>query len=161
MKNTGKRDKGLTLIELMVTIAIIGILSAIAIPSYSYYTRVTKRSAAKSSVQQVRGLLEQYYTNNKSYTTDLTNLGFNNSPLEVDKNDQEVSAAKAVYEITVNTAAAGSMKYCKANCDYEVVATAKNTQTKDTNCAVFVFNSLGQKTSYDSSGNSSTSKGCW
>lgn len=158
MKLTHRKQSGLTLIELMVTIAIVGILAAIAIPSYSYYTLTTKRSAAKSSLQQVRGLLEQYYTNDKVYTTNLTDLGFQNSPLEINKTGDEVAAGSSdiVYEIAIHTGAA--IAYC-SNCDYEVVATAKNTQTKDTNCAIFWFSSLGQKGSVKNGGGSST--GCW
>lgn len=159
-----RKKAGLTLIELVVTIAIVGILAAIAIPSYEYYTQTSKRSAAKGALQQVRGLEEQYYTNNKSYTSNLTNLGFNNSPVEIDKTGNAVAAgsSKIVYEISVNLS--GSLKYCNSSCDYEVVATAKNTQVNDKKgaCAVLWFNSLGQKGSAKLDGTDTTSTAdCW
>lgn len=163
MRQIINRNSGLTLIELMVTVAIVGILAGIGIPSYNYYTRTTKRSAAKTSVQQVRGLLEQYYTNNKQYTDNLVNLGFNNTPLYIDKNGNEVASTSSnvVYEITINTTKANDMTYCTTNCDYEVVATAKNTQaTDDAQCGIFIFDSLGQKLSYNPSTTSYTT-GCW
>lgn len=159
MKHHVKRQYGLTLIELMVTIAIIGILVGIAIPSYDYYTRTTKRATAKTALQQVRGLLEQYYTNNKSYTTNFADLGFQNTPLEINKTGAEVAAGSAgiIYEVTINTS---NLKYC-ASCDYEVVATAKNDQTKDKSgdCTVLWFNSLGQKGSANASGTPTSD--CW
>lgn len=157
-RKSSKQQQGLTLIEVIVTVAIIGILAAIAIPSYEHYTTKTKRDGGKTSVQRVRGLLEQYYVNNKSYTDDLTALGFSNSPLNVDKTGEEVAAGSAntVYQVSVNTKAAGTLTYC-ASCNYEIVATPKNTQaTNDTDCKILWFGSLGNKGATGSKGTA-----CW
>lgn len=157
------RNAGLTLIELIVTIAIVGILTAIGIPSYNYYIQTANRSQAKSSLQQIRGLEEQFYTNTKVYTSDLTKLGFSNSPLYIDKNGQGLAANSlaAKYKISVDTT---NLKYCAAGCEYEIVATAQNNQVNDKSgdCAILWFNSLGQKGSAKLNGTDTTSTAnCW
>lgn len=56
-----KADKGFTLIELMIVVAIIAILAAIAIPSYQRYVLRTHRSAAMSALQGLAQAMERYY----------------------------------------------------------------------------------------------------
>lgn len=157
MKWTYRKQFGLTLIEVLVTIAIVGILAGIAIPSYERYTRNTKRAGVKTTVEQVRGLLEQYYVNNKSYTDDLTKLGFASNPVNVSSNGDVVAAGSPdiVYQVSVNTQTAGTITYC-ASCLYEVVAAPQNTQVNDTDCATLWFGSTGQKSATGPKGSA-----CW
>lgn len=61
---------GFTLIELMVTVAIIGILAAIVIPNYSDYVRRSSLSEAFSALSDARVKLEQFYQSNRNYGTE-------------------------------------------------------------------------------------------
>jgi type IV pilus assembly protein PilE len=61
------RCSGFTLIELMVTVAIIGILAAIALPSYSAYVTRGKIPEATSNLAMKRVQMEQYFQDNKTY----------------------------------------------------------------------------------------------
>lgn len=64
-----RAQTGVTLIELMVTVAIVGILAAIAYPSYRNSVVKTHRRAAETCLSSYAGFMERYYTTNMRYTT--------------------------------------------------------------------------------------------
>ena len=68
--------KGFTLIELMIVVAIIGILAAIAIPNFLNYQCKSKQSEAKQSLGTIAKNEEAYYAEHDRYTTDTELLGF-------------------------------------------------------------------------------------
>lgn len=61
------KHSGVTLIELMVTVAIVGILAAVAIPSYRDYSMRGKIPQATNALATLRVQLEQYYQDNRTY----------------------------------------------------------------------------------------------
>ncbi len=67
----GRRTYGFTLIELMIVVAVIGILAAVAIPSFSSYITRSKASEAFTVLQGIRDREEAYFTEFKRYTEDL------------------------------------------------------------------------------------------
>lgn len=66
-KKTDARAKGFSLIELMVVVAIVGVLSAIAFPSYSSYITRSKRTECRAALMQVMQQQERYYTQENKY----------------------------------------------------------------------------------------------
>ena len=64
----GKKSRGFTITELVITMAIIGILSAIIIPMYTNHIRRARRSDAKVALEDVRAMEEQFRAENGSYT---------------------------------------------------------------------------------------------
>ncbi len=62
-----KRSRGFTLIELMIVVAILGIIAAIAVPVYRGYLTGAKRAEAKANLETIRLLQEQFYADNRRY----------------------------------------------------------------------------------------------
>lgn len=69
---------GFTLIELMVTVAIIAILAAVAVPAYTDYVTRGKIPEATSTLASMRIQLEQYYQDNRNYNADDAGCGVSN-----------------------------------------------------------------------------------
>ena len=134
--------RGLTLIEIMVVVALVGILASIALTSYQSQTRKTRRYAAQSCLMEQAQYLERYYTstnNSMSYTgavlpdaTCKTNLA-------------------SYYTFSLPAAANSSQAF-------SVQAAAIGTQTGDTDCRTLALNQAAQQTS---SSATATTTGCW
>jgi type IV pilus assembly protein PilA len=73
-KLTNKNESGFTLIELMIVIAIIGILAAIAIPQFSAYRTRSYNSAAQADLRNAATAQEAYQVDNQRYCTDVNSL---------------------------------------------------------------------------------------
>jgi len=69
-----KNNKGFTLIELMIVVAIIGILAAVAIPNFVNYQCKAKQSEAKQALKTYATGLEAYMAEYDTYTTDISKL---------------------------------------------------------------------------------------
>ena len=116
------RQNGFTLIELMIAVAIIGILASIAYPSYQKYLLTSRRAGAQSEMLRIQLGLEKWRANHNSYTATLADTGFTETNPFYD------------YSITV-TSASG----------YTIKATAKSTQTNDTGCTALTLDQSGGK----------------
>lgn len=66
--------RGLTLIELLIVVVIVGILAAIAIPVYNGYTQRARRADAKTALQQIRAAQEMWKAEKGSYSVSVAEL---------------------------------------------------------------------------------------
>jgi type IV pilus assembly protein PilE len=74
-----KKSKGFTITELIITVAIIGILAAIVVPMYTNHIRRARRSDAKVALENVRAMEEQFRAENGNWTLvrqDLVSFGW-------------------------------------------------------------------------------------
>ncbi len=78
--NGARADGGFSLIELMIVVAIAGILAAIAYPSYQQYALETKRADAHATLLRIATVQEKFFSNNNAYATSTTTLGYAANP---------------------------------------------------------------------------------
>lgn len=121
------RTKGFTLIELMIAVVIVGILAAIAYPSYSNYVQKSRRAEAQAELLRIAQLQERYYADNNTYATSLSDLGVSSTTPE------------GYYSL--------SLASTNPTETFTATATAIGAQANDTSCATLSIDAAGQKTS--------------
>ncbi len=147
--------RGFTLIEVMVVVAILGILAAIAYPNYAEHMRRSRRADAHAALLDAANRQEQFLLNRGgSYAADIEDLGMETPR----NNDARVQSRDGFYTLRVLAPTAA----CPIATCYvlEAVPTLGQPQTQDQRCAVFTLRSDGQRRAFTSAGNDSTGE-CW
>jgi type IV pilus assembly protein PilE len=126
-------ERGFTLIELLIALVVLGILTAIALPSFNESFRKSRRSEAFAALSGVQQAQERWRTNHSSYTTDMSSTGIN----------LPTTTSGGYYGIAVDAADPVS---------YSVTATgaAGTTQANDGNCVRLRMRSAGGNIFYGS-----------
>jgi type IV pilus assembly protein PilE len=142
----GVNSAGFSMVELMVTVVIVAILAAIAIPSYNVQIRKSRRTDAKAALLDLAGREERYFsTNNGTYTNVAANLGYTTA--------FPVTIGSSYYQISTPVVAAGTPTTLAS---FSITATPINSQASDAGCATFTINSAGTQ-----SATGTDSANCW
>lgn len=99
-----RSNQGFTLIELMIVIAIIGILAAIAIPNFISYRDKAYCSAAESDAQTIGGAIADYFSDPSNRTVTETNLALSGGFVAPEDNDWDVTEDGNAIAITITDA---------------------------------------------------------
>lgn len=140
-----RQSGGFTLLELIIAMAIVGILAAIAVPSYQNYVRKAKRTAAQRVLLDIANRQERYFLDARTYATDLKLLNpvYLASPVYIDSDGREVAVTsnRRIYQISSAAPAGGTIAT-----GYVLTATAQLAQVKDKGCTTLTLSHAGAKT---------------
>lgn len=148
------RQRGFTLIELMITVAVVGILAAVAYPSYTQYIVRANRSAAQSFMFSVNNKQEQYMLDSRSYAGGATALADLSLTVPV-----EVSSKYTISVACTMPTAVGNCTALAGAPTYLITGTPIGVQLRnDTKCGTLTLSNLGVKTE---SGTAASFSDCW
>lgn len=138
MDQTKRRMAGFTLIEVMIVVVVIGILAAIAYPSYQNYILKSQRADAHDALLRIQLEQERWRANNPEYTGDLSDLGL--SSLSDDEH----------YELTISDSSGSS---------FTATASPQGRQANDSRCQTITLTVAGG--SADRDGSPGGEEECW
>lgn len=123
-----RSNRGFTLIELMITVAIIGILASIAYPSYTDFVSRSNRSEGQRELLRYANLQEQVFVDARAYATNMIGVGESTATIDTESGNYTIS-------VSAQTATTFTLK-----------AEANSRQLNDSGCTSLTINELGVKT---------------
>lgn len=140
---SAKRNRGFTLIEMMIVVVIVTILLSVALPAYQHQIRKTKRAIGKGHLLEVASRQEQFFANNKTYAQKMTDLGYtfdtdddNDFMIDTDGEMVTDTSTNRIYIIRMQSVSAT---------EFLLHAEPELNQEKDTQCMTFTLDHMGSK----------------
>ncbi len=127
IQNGHARIRGFTLIELMIVVAVVGILASIAVPSYLQYLERGRRAEGRAALEAAAQMMERFYSINNSYPATLAAAGIN--------------ATSETGRYTIAAPAAGATGALATS----YILTASPTGWVDANCGNLTLDSSGAR----------------
>jgi type IV pilus assembly protein PilE len=131
---------GITLLELMTVVVVVGVLSMIALPSYRQYVVRAQRTEAKAALLQLATSQERFYLANRTYSADPEQLGFSDDRTERGTYALAIAGADATGYVATATPRAA----------------AARDMTRDEQCTSFSITEAGVRTA-----TGSAAANCW
>ena len=122
-----RKIRGVTLLELLIVMVIVGIMAAVAYPSYRDYITRAKRTEAKTLLLEIAQNQERFYLQNNRYG-DMGDLGYS---------DPKITDTES-YSVTITANDANN---------FSATATYQNTDAEASKCDTFSIDGRGNKTS--------------
>jgi type IV pilus assembly protein PilE len=131
-----RKQRGVTLVELLTVVLVVGILAAIAMPSYTSYMRKTKRADAKVMLTSAAQQLERCYTRLSSYNDGNNDVAGGICGLPIGAN------ATGTYSLSI---AFGTTPLLPPDQSYTLKAAPLGNQAQDTHCGSFTLTQINVK----------------
>ena len=145
--SVSKTSSGFTLVEILIAVAIVGILGALAISQYDAWRYRKNRYEAIAALTKTAQELERQHSDTGNYSTSTIPTSFPST-----NGNNQVTGN---YTITWSNSPCGNVQGC-----YTVTATAQGEQANnDSKCFKFTLDNLGLKQSYDNT--NAVTKNCW
>jgi type IV pilus assembly protein PilE len=124
---------GFTLMEIMVVVIVVGILAAIGLPSYQEAMQKGRRTDARESLMEAASRQEQYMLDRNVYTTDMTDLGFEDDPMISEERHYSIDRV-ATDDCAIDTETCYALR---------ATPRADSPQSDDERCTSFTLESTG------------------
>lgn len=124
------KQKGFTLIEVMIAVTIVGILLAIAIPNYSEHVKRSARTEAMTALLDIANKLEQYYVDNHQYIATLADIGVLSTTTETGLYNLEIKTTNSNSKFTIKATPASGIALQDTTCtSFTIADTSEKTFT--------------------------------
>ena len=135
-------ERGFTLTEIMIAVAIVGILAAIALPSYARHVEKARRTDATAFLSEVAGEQVRFFSENNAYAATMGELGYGT----------KASHPTPEGHYTVSVVSVGTRRFTLT-----ATADPDGPQARDTDCAAISITSTGARTPSGAGGGAD----CW
>lgn len=118
--NKFHKQLGMTLTELLIAVAIVGILGAIAYPSYIDHVAKSNRTEAQRELLRIANLQEQFFMDRRVYTATLTDLGLPANPFITESGEYSIASAVvgSTFVLTATAVTGGVQATNDAACTF-------------------------------------------
>ena len=127
-----KKSSGFTIVELLISVMLVGILAAVALPTYRDYVLRSHRAEAHAALLDMASRQERFVAQRNTYTQEVA--GNNGLAMGTTTSENDY------YDLSVEACAGGDIADC-----YLLIADAKGSQTGDTDCVQITYDSAGRK----------------
>lgn len=138
---SARRQRGFTLMEVMIVVVIVGILASVAFPAYKAYVDRAKRTEGKAFLMELAARQERYYFDNNAYANDARGLGYSSKTPKSDENHYILTDPIAAGGSgSINTSYMLEIKtvspWIDDTCGDSLTLDSKGTQGSDTGNAI-------------------------